>query len=155
MARKVRRLAGARALTAALRRLYDADIRLPVLRVGEYRFALHPDSGRVYVRIGNAHLGTLLTSGLFREDPDAPEITLKLLPGIVENPLEVIAMVSRVLPDPRCAVCFIPLGTKLDKKRGIGAKCWKKGGFDELEKSSSAVATSSRKIEKRRKVRRK
>lgn len=154
MAKQVHRLPKAPRLAAVLRRLYDAGSRLPVFRVGDTAFGLHAATGRMFVTMGNRRVGTILPSGVFRPSDDPREIDYPAVKVITENPLDVLRMIASVLPEPRCAVCRIPLGTKADRRRGIGKKCYEKGGFARLEKEANAGDRSSSKLRPRRKTRR-
>lgn len=156
MAKQVHRFPEANRITAALRRLYRAGIRLPAFRVGEFGFALHPDTGRLFVTLGNRRLGTVLKDGLFRPtDDEFRKLDATIFEMVVSDPLTVLRMISGVLPEPRCAVCRIPLGTKKDRACGIGKKCYEKGEFWRLEKKTSAGDRRSSKLRTRRKTRRK
>jgi hypothetical protein len=153
MARQLYRVPS-RPVMEALRRLYDSGIRLPELRVGELRLALHPQSGRLFVRLGERRLGTILTSGIFRPVENIHELGVAAVQVMLDDPLSVIRTVSNAMPKPKCAVCRIPLGHDIDRDRGIGDKCWKKGEFWRLEKRASSAGQKSSKIEASRKVRR-
>ena len=144
----------ARPLRRALERLYDDGKRLPRLDVGTLRFALHPASGRLYVTLAQTkRLGTILRNGIFRPVEDITPTENATVLTVLDDILGAVKTLSAFTPSPKCAVCGIPLGHAIDRTRGIGDKCWRKGEFWRVEKRSSGAGTRSSKLAKRRKVR--
>lgn len=143
-ARRIIRLK-ARPLLRALKTLRRSGERLPSVSAGGYRVSLQPDGGRLYARSGKRFLGSVGRSEVLRVAKGSTPVDVASIRALIETPLLVALGFAAFDKDPRCFVCGRLL-SKEDIHRGIGPKCWERGEFWRLEKSTSVGGRQRSKI---------
>lgn len=111
-------------MLAAMARARESGISSPVLRLGDFNFALAPDDGvnpgAVYVKRGRTYLGKF-AAGRFRPVAGCDLETARAIVAAAVDPLAAAVAYGRATG--RCSCCGRPLTNDVSIRLGIGPIC--------------------------------